>query len=69
MLTAGLLLLFAAIAALDVPALLRRRSAKSWIVYGAIFLLALVLSELQVLRVPLWSANRTITDVFGWFGM
>jgi len=64
--TAALLLVFAAIAALDLPALIRRGKAKPLIVYGSIFLLALVLSELQILRVSMWSPNRAIEEAVHW---
>jgi hypothetical protein len=61
--TAGLILLFAAIASFDLPSLFRERRKKKLTVYGCIFVLAFVLSELQLLRVPMWSPNRLITDV------
>jgi len=57
---AGLLLLFAAIAALDLPRLWKRRRRKELVVYCGILGLALTLCVLQTLRVPLGSPNRAI---------
>jgi len=57
---AGLLLLFAVIAVLDLPHMWRRRRKKELVVYCGILGLALTLCLLQTLRVPLGSPNRAI---------
>ena len=57
---AGLLLLFAAIAALDLPKLWKRRRKKELVVCSGILTLALSLCVLQTLRVPLGSPNRAV---------
>ena len=63
---AGVFAAFAAIAAIDLPLLLRRKKTKPLIVYASIFLLAFALSEMQVLRVELWSPNAWITAAVKW---
>jgi len=63
---AGVIAAFAAIAAVDLPLLLRRKKPRALIVYAAVFLSAFALSELHVLRVELWSPNVWITAAVKW---
>jgi hypothetical protein len=62
--TTALILVFALIASLHIPDLLKRKRKKELIVYGGILGLAFVLSELHVLRVPIWNPYHTLMQVF-----
>jgi len=62
----GLVLLFAAIAAFDVPKLARERRLKEFGVYVGVWGLALALSILQALRVPMGNPNQAIVILVDW---
>ncbi|HZG86638.1 hypothetical protein [Paenibacillus sp.] len=66
-LAVGLAVLFAAIALLDVPALVRRRKTKQLIVYAFVYAAAAVLSVLQLFRIRIWDPNGAIAAFIRWF--
>lgn len=61
--TLQLILIFAAALAVDAPALFRSRRAKELWVYASILGTAFLLSELHVLRVPVWGLNQIIIGI------
>ncbi|MGC5328567.1 hypothetical protein [Brevibacillus sp. SYSU BS000544] len=63
MATVSLILLFAAISYLDLPHLLRQRKKRELLVYSVLLLSAFILSEMQILRIEMWSPNRIITEI------
>jgi len=63
---AGLALLFAVIALLDVPALVQQRKTKQLVVYGFVYAAAALLSVLQLLRIRIWDPNAAISAFIRW---
>lgn len=69
MIIAAPLLIFSALAWIDLPPLFQQRKERArefWLTVS-LFGIGLLLSELYVLRVNLWSINRLITEIVNTF--
>jgi len=69
LIVAAPLLLFSVLAWIDLPPLIQQRKERArelWLVV-ALFGIGLILSELYVLRVDLWSIDRMITNLVNMF--
>jgi uncharacterized membrane protein YsdA (DUF1294 family) len=62
--TAALVIVFGLIGSLDMPALFKHKRKKELTVYVGILGLAFVLSELHILRVPIWNPYHTLMQIF-----